>query len=383
MAVEVTTEDRFCGAMLGSAIGDAFGYPLTPMTYEQICERFEELGAMELAVSSKTKSALFTDATQMALFTADGMMWAAKDGKAYDNNACASYVFYSYQLWLYTQTKTVAGKEYGWLFDKEQNPNQSRLLRLKGLTKKRNVLDTNINALFAAKNNKFGRLTAPVNNNTDNCALKRSTPVGLFYATDSEMAFRMGCDFGAITHSHPDGYLPCGVYAAMIAELTRESTPEDALDRAMEILQEYPNSSRVYNMLAAAKDLAADEEVEPLDAVRRLGTGVEAAECLAISVLCMLIHKNNFKFAIELAANHDGDSSACGAVTGGLMGAYYGEYELPVPWIKKLQYQNLIVKLAVHLYDDADLEFAEQEYYDANEDDYIKIKPKRKKKRVY
>lgn len=376
MAKEITTEDKFCGALLGSAIGDAFGYPLTQMTYEQICDRFEELGAMELAVSSKTKTALFTDATQMALFTADGIVWAAGDGKAYDNNACAGYVFYSYQLWLYTQTKTVAGKEYGWLFDKQQNPNISLLLRLKGLAKKRNILDTNIKALLAAKNNRFGRLTSPVNENTDNCALKRCAPIGLFYAADTEMAFRMGCDLGAITHSHADGYLPCGVFAAMTAELVRGKTPEEALDKAMEILQEYPGSARVFNTLITAREMAEDEELEPLEAVKRLGEGVDAAECLAISVLCVLIHKANFKFAVELAANHDGDSSACAAVAGCLMGAYIGESKLPKGWLKKIQYKNLLINTAQRLLDTAVLDFEEDEPADDDEDF---VKPKRKR----
>ena len=377
MAREITTEERFKGAMLGSAIGDAFGYPLTKLTYRQICERFEDLGALELAISAKAGAALFTDATQMALFTADGIIWAADDEKAYDNNACAGYVFYSYQLWLYTQTKTVAGKEYGWLFDKEQNPGLSPLVKMKGLSKKRYVNDTNITALLAAKNNNYGRLTSPVNQNTDNGALKRTTPVGLFYAADSEMAFRMGCDFGALTHSHPDGYLPCGVYAAMVAELTRGHEPEHALEKAMDILQQYPSSARIFNALVTAREMAENEDLDPQEAVSRLGNGTDAAECLAISVLCFLIHRGNYKFAIELAANQDGDSSACAAVTGGLMGAYYGERDLPGGWLKKIQYRKLLTNMAEQLFDAAETEFEEDEPIDDDDEEFVKPRKKR------
>lgn len=349
MAKKINEDDRFEGAMVGSAIGDAFGYPLQEMTYDEICERFEDIGAMELAVSGKTGTALFTDATQLSLFTADGILWASENDKAYDE-ICTSYVFYSYQLWLYMQTKTVAGKEYSWLFERPKKE-MSQLLRVKGLTKKRFMHDTNVKALLAAHNDNFGRLSSPVNENFDNCALKRVTSVGLFYGEDPEMAFRMGCDFGAITHSHPDGYLPCGVYAAVLSGLVNGKEPEEAIESALDILCGYDGHERCYNAVKNAVAMANSDEVDPQEGVQRLGLGVDAIEALAIAMFSFVLHQGSFRFAIELAANHDGDSAACAAVTGGLMGAYYGERELPKPWLKKLQHRALIETYADRLYE--------------------------------
>ena len=104
--------DRFTGCMLGAAVGDAFGYPLEGMEYEDMCDRFDHIGAIDLAVSKKSGTALFTDDTQMTLFTADGILWADMMGGKNGDIDYAEYVFYAYQFWLYTQTKTVAGKEY-------------------------------------------------------------------------------------------------------------------------------------------------------------------------------------------------------------------------------------------------------------------------------
>lgn len=345
--------DKFEGAIMGSAIGDAFGYPLMKMDFDEICGTFEKKGAMELAISRKTKTALFTEATQMSLFTADGILWAQNEHMADENAAVANYVFYSYQMWLYMQTKTIAGPEYEWLFDKKQNPNISSLLKSKGLGRSRRLNDSNIDALLDAKDNNYGTLNKKVNDNTDAGAVKRVVSVGLFYGKSPDMAFRMGCDIGAITHSHPDGYLPCGVYAAIVAELMTDKSVDDAVNNAMALLAAYPNNENTYNMLQSAIDLAANEDVDPQDGVNELGDGFSAVSCLAIAVYSAIVHQTNYRFAIELSANHDGDSAACGAITGGILGVWYGRKKLPKQWIKKMQYQELLETVADVLFENS------------------------------
>ena len=357
--------DKFEGALIGSAVGDAFGYPLMALTYAEICQKFEKKGALELAVSRKTNTALFTEATQMALFTADGIIWANSVYVSSENSAVANYVFYSYQMWLYMQTRSIAGSEYEWLFNKEQNPNMSSLLRSKGLGKNRRINDSNINALFDARNSVFGTLSRRVNDNTDAGAVKRVLPVGLFYGKNSDMAFRIGCDVGAITHSAPDGYLPCGVYAAIVSELLRGKNVDDAVNEAMALLAAYPDNENTYSALQKAVDLANDDDVEPREGLDELGDGFSAVSCLAIAVYSAILHQTNYKFAVALAANHDGDSSACGAIAGGILGAWYGLKKLPKEWTKKVQYRNLLETVADVLYDNS--EFQESEDDDDDE----------------
>lgn len=366
MAKENDYMDKFEGAVIGSAIGDAFGYPLMKMTYEEICTTFERYGAMDLAVSKKTGTALFTEATQMSMFTADGILWADSKQAAYENGAVASYVFFSYQLWLYMQTKTIAGPEYEWLFDKSKNPNMSSLLKSKGLGKHRRLNNVNIEALLDARNGVFGTLSRQVNNNVDNGAVKRVVTAGLFYGESPDMAFRMACDIGAITHSHPDGYLPCGVYAAIVAELLDDKPIEDAVANAMALLTVYPKNEHTYAALQKAVDLAEDTDFDPLEGVDELGDGKSAISALAIAVFSALVHQSSFKYAVELSANHDGDSAACGAITGGILGAWYGYQKLPKDWKKKIQYHNLLETVADVLYESSS--FA-GESEDEDEDD--------------
>ena len=359
--------DKFEGGLIGCAVGDAFGYPLMALTFPEICKRFEKAGALELAVSRKTGTALFTEATQMALFTADGIIWAQNEKVAYENGAVANYVFYSYQLWLYMQTRAIAGSEYEWLFNKEQNPNMSSLLRSKGLGKKRRLADTNIDALFDARNGAFGTLSKKVNTNDDAGAVKRVLPVGLFYGDNSDMAFRIGCDVGAVTHSAADGYLPCGVFAATVAELLQGKNVDDAVSGAMALLAAYPENENTYNALQKAIDLANDQDVDPREGLEELGDGISAVSCLSIAVYSAILHQSNYKYAIALAANHGGDSSACAAITGGILGTWYGLKKLPKDWTKKVQYRNLLETVADVLYDNS--EFQEFDDEDDEEDE--------------
>ncbi|MDR0222205.1 MAG: ADP-ribosylglycohydrolase family protein [Oscillospiraceae bacterium] len=348
--LELTYDSRFIGAFTGFGVGDAFGYPCRNLTFEEICRRFEKKGCLRLAVNSKTDTALFTDATQMTLFTADGIIWASSaqslGGGGVDYTA---HVFYAYQYWLYTQTKTVAGSEYSWLFDKRANPYRSGLIKTKGLYKKRFSSSVNIDALLEAKNLGYGKIGGAKNNNGDNGAVKRVMPAGLFFNYDAVLAFRAGADFAAVTHGNPTGYLAAGCYSAIIAELVNGARIDDAVEKAMIILQSYDGCDECYKTLELTRELLADADVPPLDAVRRIGGGLRADEALGIAVFSAALHEDDYKNAVRLAVNHDGESDVCGAMCGGLLGAYHGAGFIPKNWVKKLSYLRLVEDTAIRL----------------------------------
>lgn len=349
MPKEITAKDRFEGAFLGFAIGDAYGFPIRDMEFEEMCRRFERHGCMELAVSIKTETALFTDATQMMLFTSDGIVWADREAKGGEINY-TTYVFYAYQYWLFTQTNTIAGKEYAWLFDTEKGMRKCRLLKAKGLYKNRYADCVSIDALLAARDNKYGRLIDRVNDNADNGGLKRVLPAGLYFNYDPEIAFRAGADFAAVTHTSPTGYLTAGCYCAIIAELVSGETLENAINIALRILREYEGHEQVFSILDKALELVSDEEVSPREALASIGSGKNAAEALGIALFCASLHSEDYANAIRLATNHDGESDVCGALCGGIFGAYRGIKAIPKRWLKKIQYYNMILDFQEELF---------------------------------
>jgi len=340
---------RFIGAYTGFAIGDAFGYPCREMTFAQICERFEKRGCLRLAVSGKTNTALFSDATQMTLFTTDGVLWAALSQSDDDGVNYTEYVFYACQMWLYTQTRVVAGDEYTWLFDKTLNPYRSKLIKTKGLYRNRFANTVNIDLLAKMRNRAYGKLNAPLNALEDTGAIKRVLAAGLFFNYDAQLAFRAGADFCAITHGGASAYLASGFYCAIMAQLINNKSMDEAVETATQILKTYPKHEYVLDIIEKVLTFLADKNMSPLAAISHIGTDDNAAQTLGIALFSAMLFEDNFENAIRLAVNHDGRSDVCGALCGSLLGAYHGARFVPKKWLQKLSYLKLIEDIALSL----------------------------------
>ena len=95
--------------------------------------------------------------------------------------------------------------------------------------------------------------------------------------------------------------------------------------------------------------LMGDKEVEPIDdleAIRMLGEGWVAEETLAIALYCSLKYCDDFKKGIIAAVNHSGDSDSTGAVTGNILGTYWGLRRLPQEMVECIELKDVILDLA-------------------------------------
>ncbi|MCI5668177.1 MAG: ADP-ribosylglycohydrolase family protein [Oscillospiraceae bacterium] len=337
----------FTGCLLGGALGDALGYPVEFMSADEIRRSYGKNGIEAPDDRNSLKRALISDDTQMTLFTAEGIMWADRLGAKRELSSYTTYVFYAYQRWLYTQTSSIASREYAHVLDKD-GADASRLLAEPEMFAQRAPGNTCLSALKQAAAHNYGRLIHKINDSKGCGGVMRVAPAGLYFHRDSERAFRMAAEFAAITHTHPTGYLAAGALGAIIAELTCGSDLEEAVDVAMYILRDYDGCVETYRALASARNLDAGD-VPPVEAVRRLGSGWTAEETLAVAVYCSLCHYNDPANAMRLAVNHDGDSDSTGAVCGNIIGAYLGEERLPGKWLRKLQLREVVRQTAVEL----------------------------------
>ncbi|GHU59193.1 ADP-ribosylglycohydrolase [Clostridia bacterium] len=353
---------KFIGAYTGFAVGDAFGYPCRDFTYVSLCDRFDKHGCTELAVSRKTNEALFSDATQLMLFTTEGLIWADKESRAGKRQeAMTDYVFYAYQWWLYSQTKTIASKDYSFIFYPEKGGYKSKLLKIRSMYKERYAGRVNVDALMQCKRLDYGKfgsaasISASAYANDDNGGLKRVLPAGLFFNFDAEFAFQAGRDFAAITHAAYNGCVSAGCYAAAVTFLMNGTSMDEAVVNALEVTKSQTKAARtqntdaVVNAVEYALELIDDKSVSPLDGVRELGKGFAAEEALAISFYCAMMFQRNYSFAVQLAANHDGASDVCAALTGGLVGAHVGVAGIPPKWRKKLQCGSTVESMGTAL----------------------------------
>lgn len=344
----VTLADRFTGCLLGGAVGDALGYPVDNFDRSEIIARYGKNGIKAPEIDKNHGCALISDETQMTLFTAEGIMWADSLGAKQELSSYTTYVFYSYQRWLYTQEEMLASREYAHVLDK--NGEFQSMLMGDDMHCFRDPSSDCLMTLKRAAAHGYGRLTHKINDCKDFSGVMRVAPAGLYFCRDSERAFRMAAEFAAITHTHPTGYLAAGAFGAIIAELIAGGDIEEAVDVAMYILKGYDGCMETYRALDYARSLDAGS-APPLEAVSCLGKGASAEEALSIAVYCALCHSENAENALLLSVNHDGNSNSTGSICGNIMGAYLGAKALPKKWLKKLELAQLITEISDKLYE--------------------------------
>lgn len=341
-----TPQQRFAGCLLGGAVGDALGAPVEFMTRREILSRFGPDGITEYAPAYGGLGTI-TDDTQMTLFTAEGLLraWVRHCYKGI--TTYSGVTAHAYLRWLLTQgvrpTCELSGHERnpGWLFQQRQ------------LHHRRAPGNTCLSALGTMPH--FG---APATNDSKGCGgVMRVAPVGLFawrlHGRESlQETFDVATEIAALTHGHPTGSLTAGVLAVLIQLLTDGATMHESLTSATVLLQDYPDHAETLHALQLAQDLAATD-LPPIDVITRLGQGWIAEEALAISVYCALV-ATDFRSAITMAVNHDGDSDSTGAITGNLLGAMHGIEVIPPKWQEPLELRDVITELATDLCEFAD-----------------------------
>ena len=324
--------ERFAGCFLGGAVGDALGAPVEFLSNRAIRERFGPGGIRDFAPAYGRVGAI-TDDTQMALFTAEGLLraWARQADRGLCN--VSPVVHRAYLRWLTTQNGSAPdpyrmGNADGWLI---------------GITALHSQRAPGNTCLLALQSSRLGTLEEPLNNSKGCGGVMRSAPVGLMVSDDPEQAFHLGCEIAAITHGHPSGYLAAGYIAALIAWLVQGESLLTAVDRCGPLLSAWKGHEEVSAAVDAALELSrAGSGVENLV---KLGKGWVAEEALGMSLYCCLA-ADDFEDAVILAVNHSGDSDSTGAITGNILGTALGMAAIPKRWSDAVELREETLQVA-------------------------------------
>ena len=98
------SREQVRGCILGGAVGDALGYPVEFLSYEQIRMKYGSRGITGYDLDENGLAEI-SDDTQMTLFTATGLLFAST--RAHTHGVCGYpdyYVRMHYIDWLATQT---------------------------------------------------------------------------------------------------------------------------------------------------------------------------------------------------------------------------------------------------------------------------------------
>src|SRR5690606_2990785 len=125
----------------------------------------------------------------------------------------------------------------------------------------------------------------------------RVAPIGMFAAGGAQPgatadrahnAFALAREAAALTHGHPTGQLPAGLFAAIIAQLLQGTALPDAIAHGMDLLRQYPDHEETGRIVRLACELATTSPA-PSRPPAALGEGWTAEEALALSLYAALV----------------------------------------------------------------------------------------------
>ena len=189
----------------------------------------------------------------------------------------------------------------------------------------------------------------------------RAHPVGIIFAHDPELAFRIGMITGAITHGHPNGHVPAGVFAALVALLLQGKKWGEAIEQSLQLLNQLSRQERQGTIEAIAIAQSAPLTPDPALVIDQQikcpgsrGGGWQGHDALAIAAYAIRCAPDDPIQSVQIAVNHSGDSDSTGSIAGALMGARYG-YEpfrnFLIQTEVELEHYQLLAELGQKLYE--------------------------------
>ena len=295
--------DRYQGALLGLAVGDALGTTLEfrpPGTFAPVTDM---VGGGPFGL----EPGQWTDDTSMALCLAESLVTC----RGFDpGDQMRRYVrWYRNGYWSSTGT----------LFD--------------------------IGGTVQAALRRFERDGNPFAGETHsgaggNGSLMRLVPVPLAFANAPTEAIRLAGDMSRTTHAAPEPVDACRYYAALVLGALRGETKEQLLAPRYSpvpgVWEDAPLSPRIDAIAAGSF------KVKQPPQVRGTGYVVDALE----AALWAFWRTDGYQAGALAAVNLGDDADTTGAIYGQLAGAYYGLAGIPERWRSTIALQERILGLA-------------------------------------
>jgi ADP-ribosylglycohydrolase len=341
---DITDRDRYRGALLGGAVGDAMGAGIEFSTLRKIHEQYGPRGVTGY-VSAYGRLGAITDDTQMTLFTAEGLLRAELDGYI------PGMIWDSYQRWHSTQSfgaypsaavkrNKKNKKRWDWNL-KPVKVNAPGWLASHAFLHSRRA--PGATCMTALRRGRMGTTAHSLNDSKGCGGVMRVAPCAF-----GPTPFKTACIAAAMTHGHPEGYLAAGAYAHILSELALGATLESAIHSAVTVLTATVDGDTVLYPLMHAIRLADDGP--SASAIELIGGGWTAAEALAIGVYCALTADGSFEDGVLLAVNHSGDSDSTGSIAGGILGTLLGVNAIDAGWLARLEGYDVIQQVADDLF---------------------------------
>ncbi|MCW5211811.1 ADP-ribosylglycohydrolase family protein [Desulfobulbus sp. TB] len=295
--------DRICGAVLASALGDAFGAPYEGGVLEQMLWRM--LGRQK----GKRR---WTDDTQMSVDVIESLLVCNR----VEQDDFAQRFAHSYR-W---------SRGYG--------PGAAKLLKR---IRQGEHWQLAHRAIYA--NGSFG-----------NGGAMRAAPVGLFYGTEEREKLIQAVQAATfITHAHPVGQDGAVLIALTVALVYQGAS-------VLEIFKQLRLSLQTVDMLnrlaVAEQFFHAEHPVTPKQVAQELGNGIRAVDsCITAVYIGLALSTAPFVDLLSYTREVGGDTDTIGAMAGAIWGAARGYRQLPEELLQELEQRHFLEELACRLAD--------------------------------
>lgn len=327
-----TLHDRIRGSLVGGAIGDALGYPVEKMTLQEIRNKYGNAGITYYEVSSSGK-AVFSNETQMALFTANALLYG-------DTRLCMRGIGPRHWDIIFGAHVEWEGLHEGLLSKNQHNCWIRDIANLKNV-ERGYAIDKGLRlspiGLWAAANVARGESWTykDVIKYSYDCCFR--SPYGYFSSVYLPMLLFCLCSkdeeislvgFEQMIQHH------CSVIPDIIPDELNASGCGMELEK-----------SECLELIGKVVGMAANSLTDE-DNIKSLGEGRSGDNLLAIALYCVMRHFDSFENAIIAAANHDGYSKVSAAICGSIMGAIYGYDAIPSKYKDYLELSDVVIALA-------------------------------------
>lgn len=167
-----------------------------------------------------------------------------------------------------------------------------------------------------------------------NGSLMRLAPVVLFYHPDVERCRNHARQSSATTHAAPEALDACELFAVLLGNALSGMHKNDVLKCS------HSFGSAAVEALAGGR-YAAKDECE----IRSSGYCIDSLE----AALWCFMRGTSFEETVLMAANLGGDADTVAAIAGQLAGAFYGRSSIPSHWLERLAMRDEIERLAAAL----------------------------------
>jgi ADP-ribosylglycohydrolase len=265
---------------------------------------------------------MITDDTQMAIATAQGVI---NSSLLQTEEEIIKSIWDSYKTWYVSQA----------------NPYERRA---PGNT-----------CLSALGSGVMGTIIRPINHSKGCGAIMRAHPVGVAFRSNPEDSFRLGAASGAITHGHPDGYLPSGALAMIISLIFNGHAFESAVEKSLLTIGKLSYRGGDGTIIAAERAFRAPTSGDHgLIIDQQVGGkgGWHGHDALAIALYAVRCAPDDPIKAVKIAANHSGDTDSTASIAGAIVGTMHG-YQKFIDELNStginLEKKHLLIELAADL----------------------------------